>query len=103
MTIATRARAIGLAAVLAGATVVAPLVAAPASADAGGNPALQFCRVLQQFYPGNITGACTSEFVSRGNAAAVDQYFCKYFIVPEGIFPTVGRCVSVIERAQGVS
>lgn len=88
---------------LAGSAAGVVAAAVPASADAGGNPSLQYCRSIAQFYPGNITGPCTSYFQSHDFAgiAASNEFFCKTEFVPMGEFATVGSCVSVLNRATG--
>jgi hypothetical protein len=86
-----------LAVVLAGAGVALIAAATPATAAAGGNESLQFCRSIAQFYDGNITGPCTSYFQSHDyNARATTVFFCRTQFVPAGAFPTLGKCVSTI-------
>ena len=86
-----------IALVLAGAGIALPAAASPASAAAGGNEALQFCRSISQFFDGNITGPCTSFFRSHDfNARATTVFFCRTEFVPSGEFATVGKCVSTI-------
>jgi hypothetical protein len=86
-----------------GASLVVPFTATTASAEAGGNESLQFCRFLSQFYEGNIIGPCTSYFQSHNNnAAATTRYFCRTEIVPAGDFETLGECVSTITKAGGL-
>jgi hypothetical protein len=69
-----------------------------ASADQGGNAALQYCRSIAQYYPGNITGPCVRFYQSSGNAAATSAYLCKMLFVPLGEFATVGECVSTLNH-----
>lgn len=88
---------------LAGSAIGVIGTAAPASAAAGGNGALQFCRAIAQYYPGNITGPCVSSFRSHdlAGAAAANEYFCKTDFVPAGEFATVGDCVSTLNQLTG--
>jgi hypothetical protein len=111
MSVVRRFRAGGIAVAIATSTIVAPFLAAPALADAGGgNGALQFCKSIQGFYPAaNMIGPCTSYFVSHYNAdglpaaqSATDQYFCKIELVPFGVFSSVGQCVTVLKQSEGI-
>jgi hypothetical protein len=83
--------------VAASACIALPAAASPASAAAGGNESLQFCRSISQFYDGNIIGPCTSYFQSHDqNARATTVFFCRTELVPSGAFATLGKCVSTI-------
>lgn len=99
MSIRRRTAAAAFALALGSAGAIAAAV--PASADAGGNAALQYCRSIAPYYQGNITGPCVSSFQSMGNAAAANVYFCKTEFVPEGEFATVGECVSTLNALTG--
>lgn len=104
MSVRRRAAGIALALTLAGSAAAAVVAAAgPASADTGGNPSLQYCRSIAQFYPENITGPCTSYLQSHdfAGAAATNEYICKTELVPIGEFATVGECVSALNGATG--
>lgn len=99
-----RIRAIALVTAIAGASVVAPMLAAPASADAGGNQNLvQFCKEQHVQYPQISVGDCVGNNSSNGTSAGFAVAFCKAFLVPSQ-YPTVGDCVSTIRfypPAQG--
>jgi hypothetical protein len=93
-----------LALTLAGSAAAVIASAVPASADAGGNPSLQYCRSIAAFYPGiNITGPCTSYFQSHDFAgvAATNALFCRTVFVPIGEFVTVGECVTTLDQQLG--
>lgn len=95
-----RIRAVSLVAAIAGATVVTPLLAAPASADSGGNPAAQLCKSFAAEYPGvNVYGECMGYFNSGGRSAGFAQFICKTELVPFGIFPNLGTCISTLRDA----
>jgi hypothetical protein len=114
---ARRVRAIGLVAAVAGAIAIAPLATAPAFADGGGSggslgyQALQFCKSIQGFYPAsNMIGPCESYFVSHYGSdglpaaqSATDRFFCQIDLVPNGVFSSVGACVSGLKQAQGLA
>lgn len=100
MSIHRRAGGIALALTLAGSAAGVIATAVPASAAAGGNPSLQYCRSIADQYPGiNITGPCTSYFQSNNFAgvAATNALFCRTEYVPLGLFATVGECVSTLD------
>ena len=103
MSIRRRTAAAALAMALAGSAAGVVAAAVPARADAGGNPSLQYCRSIAQFYPRNITGPCTSYFQSHDFAgiAASNELFCKIEFVPIGEFATVGECVSALNKVTG--
>jgi len=101
MSIRRRTAGAALALALAGSAAGVITTAVPASADAGGNAALQFCRSIAQYFPGNITGPCVSSFQSMGNASATTAYICKTQFVPAGEFATVGECVRTINALTG--
>ena len=99
MSIRRRTAAAALALALGSAGAITAAVSA--SADTGGNAALQYCRSVAQFFPGNITGPCVSSFLSQGSVAAANEYYCKTFFIPAGEFATVGECVSALEAVTG--
>src|SRR5579863_8716163 len=104
MSIHRRAAGIALALTLAGSAAGVIAAAIPASADAGGNPGLQYCRSIAYMYPGiNITGPCTSYFQSHDFAgvAATNALFCRTEYVPLGLFATVGECVTTLDQEMG--
>jgi hypothetical protein len=103
MSVRRRAAGLALALTLAGSAAAVVAAAVPASADTGGNPSLQYCRSIAQFYPGNITGPCTGYLQSHNfaGAAATNEYICKTEFVPIGEFATVGECVSALNGVTG--
>jgi len=103
MFVRRRFAGLALALTLAGSVTAVVAAAVPASADAGGNPSLQYCRSTAQFYPGNITGPCTSYLQSHdfAGAAATNEYICKTELVPIGEFATLGECVSALDGVTG--
>jgi hypothetical protein len=83
-----------------GAAIVATAV--PASADAGGNSSVQYCRSIASLFPELSMGACVSYYQSHDrSAAATDVYFCETEFVPEGLFSNVGDCVSFLNNFKG--
>ena len=101
MSVRRRAAGLAFSLTLAGSAVA--VAAVPANAASGGNPSLQYCRSIAQFYPGNITGPCTSYFQSHDFAgiAASNAFFCRTEFVPAGEFATVGECVSALGHVTG--
>jgi hypothetical protein len=103
MSIHRRAAGLALALTLAGSAAAVIATSVPASADAGGNPGLQYCMSIAADYPFSITGPCTSYFQSHDFAgvAASNALFCREEYVPAGQFATVGECVTYFNQALG--
>jgi hypothetical protein len=104
MSIHRRAAGLASALILGGSAAAVIATSVPASADAGGNPGLQYCQSIAADYPFNITGPCTSYFQSHDFAgvAATNALFCREEYVPAGEFATVGECVTYFNQAMGV-
>ena len=103
MPVRRRTASAAIALALAGSAAAVTVAAAvPASADAGGNSSVQYCRSIESLFPGNIYGACVSYYQSHDrSAAATDVYFCKTEFVPAGDFSNLGSCVSFLNNFKG--
>jgi hypothetical protein len=102
MLIRRRTAGAALALALAGSAAGVTAAAVPASADAGGNASVQYCRSIAALFPGDIFGPCVSYYQSHDrNAAATDVYFCKTDFVPLGYFANLGSCVSFLGQFKG--
>ncbi len=103
MLVRTRTAGAVIALALAGSTAAVTVAAAgPASADAGGNSSVQYCRSIESLFPGLSQGACVSYYQSHDrSAAATDVYFCKTQFVPAGDFSNLGSCVSFLNQFKG--
>jgi hypothetical protein len=99
---ASAVAALALTGSAAAVTVSAVATAGPASADAGGNSSVQYCRSVASLFPGLSQGACVSYYQSHDrSAAATDVYFCKTEFVPAGDFANLGSCVSFLNQFKG--
>ena len=88
-------RAVGLVTAIAGASVVMPLLPAPAFASAGGNPSVQDCKQIQAAFPDvNLYGLCVGADQSDGRSAGNALFFCRAFFLPTGEYENMGSCVS---------
>ncbi|MDH2444290.1 hypothetical protein QDR37_10090 [Amnibacterium sp. CER49] len=96
-----RIRAVALVTALTGATVVTPLLAAPAFAAGGGNAGVQVCRQIQANFSGvNIYGNCVGYIQSNGSSAGLASILCKVLGGP--YFPNYGTCVSTLRNDYGL-
>lgn len=63
---------------------------------------VQYCQSIASLGPGDIMGPCVSYYQSYGHdTAATGVYECQNTLVPAGVFPNVGTCVSFLNNFKG--